>query len=146
MPARKRRRYERVRRRSRLRGSISLAGGIFTLMSFHNMNYKVKIDTGHFFIFSGTAKRDCYPRPKEDIVQFRGCLTTYCTHHPISWAKDRQTQLHQVHIYHCEQASTDSLDSAEEFHPVQINLGEVSLSIGHRMMMMVAVMIISMLV
>ena len=48
-----------------------------------------------------------------------------------------------MHIY---QASTDSLDSAEEFHPVQINLGEVSLSLGHRMMMMVAVMIISMLV
>ena len=143
MPARKRRRYERVRRRSRLRGSISLAGGIFTLMSFHNMHYKVKIGTGHFFIFSGTAKRDCYPRPKEDIVQFRGCLTTYCTHHPISWAKDRQTQLHHMHIY---QASTDSLDSAEEFHPVQINFGEVSLSLGHRMMMMVAVMIISMLV
>ena len=69
-----------------------------SLMSFHNMHYKVKIDTGHFFIFSGTAKRDCYPRPKEDIVQFRGCLTTYCTHHPISWAKDWQTQLHQVHI------------------------------------------------
>ena len=105
MPARKRRRYERVRRRSRLRGSISLAGGIFTLMSFHNMHYKVKIGTGHFFIFSGTAKRDCYPRPKEDIVQFRGCLTTYCTHHPISWAKDRQTQLHHVHIYHCEHCS-----------------------------------------
>ena len=115
-------------------------------MSFHNMHYKVKIGTGHFFIFSGTAKRDCYPRPKEDIVQFRGCLTTYCTHHPISWAKDRQTQLHHMHIYHCEQASTDSLDSAEEFHPVQINLGEVSLSIGHKMMMMVAVMIVSMLV
>ena len=115
-------------------------------MSFHNMHYKVKIDTGHFFIFSGTAKRDCYPRPKEDIVQFRGCSTTYCTHHPISWAKDWQTQLHQVHTYHCEQASTDSLDSAEEFHPVQINLGEVSLSRGHRMMMMVAVMIIRMLV
>ena len=57
-----------------------------------------------------------------------------------------QTQLHQVHVYHCEQASTDSLDSAEEFHPVQINLGEVSLSICHRMMMMVAVMIIRMLV
>ena len=88
LPARKRRRYERVRRRSRLRGSFSLAGGCLSLMSFHNMHYKVKIDTGHFFIFSGTAKRDCYPRPEEDIVQFRGCLTTYCTHHPMSWAKD----------------------------------------------------------
>ena len=66
---------------------------------------------------AGTSERDHQTRLQEIILQLRGKIETlHSSEVSKSWS------IYALYIF---QASTDSLDSAEDFKPVEINLGEI---------------------
>ena len=66
---------------------------------------------------AGTSERDHQTRLQEIILQLRGKIETlHSSEVSESWS---------INTLNTFQASTDSLDSAEDFKPVEINLGEI---------------------